>query len=189
MCQDSPALQVWTQYLNADKDSSGWLESMARSRQLAHTHSGFAHPDFRGRRLHGPLKVHALRALAARGVDVLLSDIHWANYASIRSCVRVGYQTLGNLYTVGHGQRRFIHVPAAARSLGLLCENRGIQEPPNHLATNDRTVIPDPRNPVSILSLELDWTAQQWQGSFQNEQTVVAAQAGSVALTSPGHRV
>ena len=65
----------------------------------AYMHNGFTHPDFRGRRLHGIGMGRALQALRDLGVDALLSDVDWANHASLRSCARLGYQALGNLYS------------------------------------------------------------------------------------------
>lgn len=84
----------------------------------AFMHSGFTHPDFRGRRLHGIGMARALQALSEQGVDSLLSDVNWANHASLRSCTRLGYQTLGNLYSFGRGRFQFVYSPKAARSLG-----------------------------------------------------------------------
>ena len=88
----------------------------------AYMHSGFTHPDFRGRRLHGIGMGRALQALSERGVDALLSDVNWANHASLKSCARLGYQMLGNLYSFGLGRHRLVSSPKAARSLGVTFE-------------------------------------------------------------------
>ena len=64
----------------------------------------------------------ALKALSERGVDALLSDVNWANHASLKSCARLGYQMLGNLYSFGLGRHRFVSSPKAARSLGVTFE-------------------------------------------------------------------
>jgi len=96
----------------------------------AYMHSGFTHPDFRGRRLHGIGMARALQALSERGVDAFLSDVDWANHASLRSCARLGYQVLGNLYTFGRGRRRFALTPEAARSLGFSFERTNDTESP-----------------------------------------------------------
>lgn len=93
--------------------------------QAAHTHSGFTHPDFRGRRLHGLAKIHALHALSERGIDTLLSDVSWANRGSLKSLTRAGYKVLGNLYSLGRGRLHFVSVPKAARSRGVEFERRG----------------------------------------------------------------
>lgn len=88
----------------------------------AYMHSGFTHPDFRGRRLHGIGMGRALQSLSERGVDALLSDVNWANHASLKSCARLGYRMLGNLYSFGVGRHRFVSSPKAARSLGVTFE-------------------------------------------------------------------
>lgn len=88
----------------------------------AYMHSGFTHPDFRGRRLHGIGMGRALQTLSERGVDALLSDVNWANHASLKSCARLGYRMLGNLYSFGLGRHRCLSSPRAARSLGVTFE-------------------------------------------------------------------
>lgn len=88
----------------------------------AYMHSGFTHPDFRGRRLHGIGMGRALHALSDRGVNALVSDVNWANHASLKSCDRLGYQMLGNLYSFGRGKRKFVSAPKAATKLGITFE-------------------------------------------------------------------
>lgn len=88
----------------------------------AYMHSGFTHPDFRGRRLHGIGMGRALLALSEKGINALLSDVDWANHASLKSCNRLGYQMLGNVYSIGRGQGRIVFVPRTARSLGITIE-------------------------------------------------------------------
>lgn len=92
---------------------------MAGPATSAYMHNGFTHPDFRGRRLHGIGMGRALHALQDRGVTALLSDVDWANHASLRSCWRLGYQNLGNLYTFGRGRCRFAIRPKAALQRGI----------------------------------------------------------------------
>lgn len=93
----------------------------------AYMHSGFTHPDFRGRRLHGIGMGRALHALSDRGVNALVSDVDWANHASLKSCARLGYRMLGNLYALGSG--RFHSIPKAARKLGISFEQATAAEP------------------------------------------------------------
>lgn len=95
----------------------------------AYMHSGFTHPDFRGRRLHGIGMGRALHALSDRGVTALLSDVDWSNHASLKSCARLGYQMLGNLYSIGQGKRQFVSTPKTARKLGITIE-RSLNEDP-----------------------------------------------------------
>lgn len=85
-------------------------------------HSGFTHPDFRGRRLHGIGMGRALHALSDQGIEALVSDVDWANHASLKSCDRLGYQRLGTLYSFGVANRRIVWTPRQARSLGITIE-------------------------------------------------------------------
>lgn len=94
----------------------------------AYMHSGFTHPDFRGRRLHGIGMGRALHALSDGGVNALVSDIDWSNHASLNSCARLGYQMLGNLYSFGFGRYRFVSSPKVARSLGITVEKSNESE-------------------------------------------------------------
>ena len=94
----------------------------------AYMHSGFTHPDFRGRRLHGIGMGRALHTLSDRGVDALLSNVDWANHASLKSCACLGYEMLGNLYSVGFGGCRFVSSPKAARSLDTTFERSNESE-------------------------------------------------------------
>ena len=80
---------------------------------------GFTHPDFRGARLHGLVMGLALRELASFGITKLVSIVARSNYASLKSCYRLGYRNLGNMITVG-GRKRAIGVyPRAAKQLGV----------------------------------------------------------------------
>jgi ribosomal protein S18 acetylase RimI-like enzyme len=86
---------------------------------VAYMYHAFTHPDFRGRHLHGHCMTRALCALQPRGIRKLAGLVHWTNDASLRSCVRLGYQRLGCLITLGRGRRRLALLPRAARQCGL----------------------------------------------------------------------
>lgn len=88
----------------------------------AYMHSGFTHPDFRGRRLHGIGMGRALRTLSYRGIQALVSDVDWANHASLKSCDRLGYQRLGTLFSFGVGHHRIVWTPRDARLLDITIE-------------------------------------------------------------------
>src|SRR4051812_17136639 len=68
---------------------------------VAYMSYGFTHPDFRGSRLHGLIMGLALQELAKRGVTKLVSIVAWTNWASLKSCWRLGYKDLGNMVTIG----------------------------------------------------------------------------------------
>ena len=87
---------------------------------VAYMYKGFTHSDFRGLRLHGFAMRLALEALAAeRGITKLVSTVSWLNFASLKSCERLGYRCLGRMTKVGWGPCSTGHYPAAARKLGI----------------------------------------------------------------------
>jgi GNAT superfamily N-acetyltransferase len=86
---------------------------------VAYMSYGFTHPDFRGARLHGYIMGLALQELAKRGVTKLVSIVAWTNWASLKSCWRLGYINLGNMITIGGKKRAIGLYPKAAKKLGV----------------------------------------------------------------------
>lgn len=86
---------------------------------VAFMYFGFTHPDYRGARLHGAGMANALSELGKRGVTKLVSFVDWRNWASLKSCYRLGYRDLGILLTVDGPRRTFAIPPRAARRLGV----------------------------------------------------------------------
>ncbi len=86
---------------------------------VAYMSYGLTHPDFRGARLHGVGMALALRELAKRDITKLVSLVSWTNWASLKSCYRLGYINLGNMFVVG-GRKRAVGIyPRAAKQLGV----------------------------------------------------------------------
>jgi hypothetical protein len=80
---------------------------------------GLTHPDFRGARLHGLIMAGALKALGERGITKFASLVARSNLASLKSCYRLGWTSLGNMTIIG-GKRRSIGIyPKAAKELGI----------------------------------------------------------------------
>jgi len=80
---------------------------------------GLTHPDFRGARLHGLIMSGALKALGDRGITKVASLVARSNLASLKSCYRLGYSSLGNMKIIG-GKNHSIGVyPRAAKQLGI----------------------------------------------------------------------
>jgi hypothetical protein len=86
---------------------------------MAYMYKAFTHPDYRGKALYGIGVTKALEALASRGVTRLLTSINRVNFASRTGCRKVGFESLGNLWTLGTGPRRIAWTPRAARQLGI----------------------------------------------------------------------
>ncbi|HEX5472730.1 MAG TPA: GNAT family N-acetyltransferase [Lacipirellulaceae bacterium] len=86
---------------------------------VAYMSYGFTHPDFRGFRLHGIAMALALQELAKRGITKLVSIVSWTNVASLKSCERLGYISLGNMITIGTPNHALGFYPEAAKQLGV----------------------------------------------------------------------
>ncbi len=86
---------------------------------MAYMYKAFTHPDYRGKALYGIGVTKALDALAARGVTRLVTSISRVNFASQTGCRKIGFRSLGNLWTLGTGARRIAWTPRAARQLGI----------------------------------------------------------------------
>jgi hypothetical protein len=86
---------------------------------MAYMYKAFTHPDYRGKALYGIGVTKALEALASRGVTRLVTSINRANFDSRSGCRKIGFKSLGNLWTLGTGSRRIAWPPQAARQLGI----------------------------------------------------------------------
>ena len=97
----------------------GGGQAMSFPANMAYMYKGFTHPDFRGQRLHGLVMGLALRELAARGVDQLISTVDWTNWASLKSCYRLGYTDLGCIVSCGPRCCPLTFSSRAPRRLGV----------------------------------------------------------------------
>ena len=93
--------------------------AMSFPSDVAYMSFGFTHSDFRGARLHGLIMGLALQELAKRGVTKLVSIVSWTNWASLKSCYRLGYLNLGNMTTIGGKSHAIGFYPKAAKKLGV----------------------------------------------------------------------
>jgi hypothetical protein len=90
---------------------------------------GLTHPDFRGARLHGLIMGGALHSLGTRGITKFASLVARSNLASLKSCYRLGWISLGNMKIVG-GKRRSIGVyPQTAKQRGIRFGHNALQHP------------------------------------------------------------
>ena len=70
------------------------------SDQYVYMYKGFTHPLHRGRRLHAIGMTRALESYLARGLKGLVSYVESNNFASLRSCFRMGYVQFGTVYVL-----------------------------------------------------------------------------------------
>ncbi|HZZ28017.1 MAG TPA: hypothetical protein VFE46_08440 [Pirellulales bacterium] len=93
--------------------------AMSYPRDMAYMYNAFTHPSFRGRRLYGIGIALALQELQRQGIPKLITTVEGSNFASLRSCYRIGFTNLGRMWTFGHGNRRFALTPKLARKMGI----------------------------------------------------------------------
>lgn len=85
-------------------------------------YKGFTDPDYRGQRLHAIGMSWALKLYRERGSQGLVSYVDANNFDSLRSCARMGFQTVGQIYFMRTAGRYWIHTDAACRAFGLSLE-------------------------------------------------------------------
>lgn len=66
----------------------------------AYMYKGYTLPAYRGRRLHGIGMARAMKAHVDEGLEGLVSYVKSSNYASLKSCYRLGYEDFGEIYLV-----------------------------------------------------------------------------------------
>lgn len=71
----------------------------------AYMYNGFTRPEYRGRRLHAIGMSAALMECARTGLQGLVSYVVSSNFASLKSCERMGYATFGHLVMLKVGAR------------------------------------------------------------------------------------
>ncbi len=86
---------------------------------MAYMYKAFTHPDYRGKALYGIGVTKALEVLASLGITRLLTSVNRANFASRRGCRKIGFKSLGNVWTFGEGSHRIAWIPRAARQAGI----------------------------------------------------------------------
>lgn len=96
---------------------------------VAYMYKGFTKPEYRGRRLHGIGMGLALSRLESHGVTALVSTVEFTNWASLKSCLRLGYQRLGKLWKFGPSPNVMYLAPPAARNYGIHFGNQATVSP------------------------------------------------------------
>lgn len=93
--------------------------SMSFPTDVVYMYNAFTHPDFRGRRLFSAGVALAAKELAAQGATKMIASVNSTNFASLRSCKRLGFRELGRIWTLGSGDHRLARTPSAAKRLGI----------------------------------------------------------------------
>jgi ribosomal protein S18 acetylase RimI-like enzyme len=87
--------------------------------RYAYMHNGFTRPEYRGRRLHAAGMAAALQDLVSSGLDGLVSYVAASNFASLKSCERMGYEKFGRLFMAKVGSERMWHSSASCARYGF----------------------------------------------------------------------
>ncbi len=105
--------------------STGWYSnglvpidkhfSIRFSNDSTYMYKGFTHPDYRGERLHANGMACALAAGAKAGKFGLISYVEGDNFASLRSCKRLGYRIFGSYWLFGIFGHHFAFKSPACR--------------------------------------------------------------------------
>jgi hypothetical protein len=90
----------------------------------AYMYNGFTRPEYRGRRLHAIGMAAALAECTKDGLKGLLSYVVSSNFASLKSCERMGYETFGHLVMVKVGARYVWHESAGCAKYAFYVETR-----------------------------------------------------------------
>lgn len=88
----------------------------------SYMYKGFTVPALRGKRLHGIGMARALAALTAEGKKGLVSYVASNNFASLRSCERLGYVEFGHVMAATLGGRILMHATRGCGAFGFHVE-------------------------------------------------------------------
>lgn len=94
------------------------------SPRYAYMYKGFTHPAHRGRRLHAIGMGWALHHLVAGGLRGLVSYVDSTNFASLKSCYRLGYRDFGSLYVLRAGTRYVLGRDRGCEAFGFRLDER-----------------------------------------------------------------
>lgn len=116
---DGEALAAYGWYSNKPTESA-WPGLMIRfSNQYIYMYKGLTHSNYRGQRLHAIGMTLALEAYLAQGYKGIVSYVEWNNFASLKSCYRMGYTDIGNVYAIRIFNHYFLHADAGCDRYGF----------------------------------------------------------------------
>ena len=92
------------------------------SDRYIYMYKGFTQVDHRGQRLHAVAMTRALESYLSQGYKGLVSYVDWNNFASLRSCYRMGYTDFGNIVAARIFGRFLVHSDAGCQPYGFRLE-------------------------------------------------------------------
>lgn len=90
----------------------------------SYMYRGYTLPAYRGKRLHGIGMARAMDALVRAGSRGLVSVVEATNTASLTSCFRLGYQSIGRIWCVRLGARRLAWSSKGCAEYGMRLEHQ-----------------------------------------------------------------
>jgi len=91
-------------------------------RRYVYMYKGFTDPDYRGQRLHALGMTSALKQFRDDSSEGLVSYVYATNFDSLRSCYRMGYTDVGQIYCLRTRDHYWIHADASCRRVGISVE-------------------------------------------------------------------
>lgn len=88
-------------------------------REYVYMYKGFTHTRYRGQRLHAIGMSRALQNYRSRGFRGLVSYVESNNFASLKSCARMGYAVFGTVYVGKSLGRYFQHSSRGCEEFGF----------------------------------------------------------------------
>jgi len=90
--------------------------------RYVYMYKGYTLPEHRGKRLHAIGMARALEAYAKEGTAGIVSYVESNNFASLKSCYRMGYRDLGAIVVTTVGGRTFSYESSGCKARGLRVE-------------------------------------------------------------------
>lgn len=115
---DGDRLASYGWYSNMPTRINDGLEFHFNDRYI-YMYNGFTHPDYRGQRLHAIGMTMALNQYLKRGYKGIVSWVEANNFNSLRSCYRMGYRDIGEIYVIRLFRRPLIFCSGASPDYGL----------------------------------------------------------------------
>jgi hypothetical protein len=116
---DGKVLAAYGWYSNKSTETDWPHLAVQFNQQHIYMYKGFTHPRHRGKRLHAVGMTRALEAYLARGYKGLVSYVEATNFASLKSCYRMGYEDFGKVYAARIFNTYFLHANSSCRPYGF----------------------------------------------------------------------
>ncbi len=122
---DGPVLAAYGWYSNKPTAIHPPELTLHFDNRYIYMYKGFTHVKYRGQRLHAIAMTRALEAYLAKGHKGIVSYVEWNNFSSLKSCYRMGYADIGNIYLTRLFGYYLSHPDRGCRNHGFRLEYTG----------------------------------------------------------------